>query len=56
MSQELKDVLSSLPQTFIVSDATRLDCPIFYANEGFFTMTGGPREGDKAQGHFGPTT
>lgn len=40
VSQELKDALSSLQQTFVVSDATRPDCPIIYASEGFFTMTG----------------
>jgi phototropin len=40
VSQELKDALSSLQQTFVVSDATRADCPIIYASEGFFTMTG----------------
>uniref|UniRef100_A0A0D9ZIP1 non-specific serine/threonine protein kinase n=1 Tax=Oryza glumipatula TaxID=40148 RepID=A0A0D9ZIP1_9ORYZ len=45
VSQELKDALSSLQQTFVVSDATRPDCPIIYASEGFFTMTGySPRE------------
>jgi hypothetical protein len=54
--QELKNTLSSLQQTFVVSDATRLDCPIFYSSEGFFTMTGYSSNGDKAQGHFGPTT
>jgi phototropin len=40
VSQELKDALSGLQQTFVVSDATRPDCPIIYASEGFFTMTG----------------
>lgn len=40
VSQELKDALSTLQQTFVVSDATRPDCPIIYASEGFFTMTG----------------
>uniref|UniRef100_A0A0E0KNU8 non-specific serine/threonine protein kinase n=2 Tax=Oryza punctata TaxID=4537 RepID=A0A0E0KNU8_ORYPU len=45
VSQELKDALSSLQQTFVVSDATRPDCPIIYASEGFFTMTGySPKE------------
>uniref|UniRef100_A0A0D9W3C5 non-specific serine/threonine protein kinase n=1 Tax=Leersia perrieri TaxID=77586 RepID=A0A0D9W3C5_9ORYZ len=45
VSQELKDALSSLQQTFVVSDATRPDCPIIYASEGFFAMTGySPRE------------
>uniref|UniRef100_A0A0E0CLQ3 PAS domain-containing protein n=1 Tax=Oryza meridionalis TaxID=40149 RepID=A0A0E0CLQ3_9ORYZ len=50
--QELKDALSSLQQTFVVSDATRPDCPIFYSSEGFFTMTGYSPKGDKAQGAF----
>ncbi|XP_078438276.1 phototropin-2-like isoform X2 [Wolffia australiana] len=40
VSQELKDALSTLKQTFVVSDATRPDCPIMYASAGFFTMTG----------------
>ncbi|XP_066331479.1 phototropin-2-like isoform X1 [Miscanthus floridulus] len=40
VSQELKDALSSLQQTFVVSDATRPNCPIIYASAGFYTMTG----------------
>nr|AML78116.1 putative LOV domain-containing protein [Eriospermum lanceifolium] len=40
VSQELKDALSTLQQTFVVSDATRPDCPIMYASAGFFGMTG----------------
>ncbi|KMT01608.1 hypothetical protein BVRB_9g216030 [Beta vulgaris subsp. vulgaris] len=40
VSQELKDALGSLQQTFVVSDATKPDCPIMYASSGFFTMTG----------------
>lgn len=45
VSQELKDALSSLQQTFVVSDATKPDCPIVYASTGFFTMTGySPKE------------
>lgn len=40
VSQELKDALSSLQQTFVVSDATKPDYPIVYASTGFFTMTG----------------
>jgi PAS domain S-box-containing protein len=40
VSRELKDALSSLQQTFVVSDATRPDCPIIYASAGFYTMTG----------------
>nr|AML78885.1 putative LOV domain-containing protein [Strelitzia reginae] len=40
VSQELKDALSILRQTFVVSDATRPDCPILYASTGFFSMTG----------------
>lgn len=39
-SQELKDALASLEQTFVVSDATKPDCPIVYASSGFFGMTG----------------
>nr|AML78429.1 putative LOV domain-containing protein [Flaveria kochiana] len=40
VSQELKDALETLQQTFVVSDATKPDCPIMYASSGFFTMTG----------------
>ena len=40
VSQELKDALATLQQTFVVSDATKPDCPIIYASGGFFTMTG----------------
>ncbi|XP_072980921.1 phototropin-2-like [Typha angustifolia] len=45
VSQELKDALSTLQQTFVVSDASRPDCPIMYASAGFFSMTGySPKE------------
>ncbi|KAF3331221.1 phototropin-2-like isoform X1 [Carex littledalei] len=40
VSQDLKDALSNLQQTFVVSDATQPDCPILYASAGFYTMTG----------------
>lgn len=40
VSQDLKDALGSLQQTFVVSDATRKDCPILFASPGFFSMTG----------------
>nr|AML78970.1 putative LOV domain-containing protein [Gynandropsis gynandra] len=40
VSQELKAALATLQQTFVVSDATKPDCPIVYASSGFFTMTG----------------
>nr|AML79597.1 putative LOV domain-containing protein [Krameria lanceolata] len=40
VSQELKAALSTLQQTFVVSDATKPDCPIVYASSGFFGMTG----------------
>ena len=40
VSQELRDALATLQQTFVVSDATKPDCPIMYASSGFFTMTG----------------
>nr|AML79150.1 putative LOV domain-containing protein [Boerhavia coccinea]AML79562.1 putative LOV domain-containing protein [Boerhavia sp. BC-2016] len=40
VSQELKEALASLQQTFVVSDATKPECPIMYASSGFFTMTG----------------
>nr|AML76404.1 putative LOV domain-containing protein [Cavendishia cuatrecasasii] len=40
VSQELKDALATLQQTFVVSDATKPDCPVMYASSGFFSMTG----------------
>uniref|UniRef100_A0A126X2Y3 non-specific serine/threonine protein kinase n=1 Tax=Goodyera pubescens TaxID=78780 RepID=A0A126X2Y3_GOOPU len=40
ISQELKEALSSLQQTFVVSDARRPECPIMYASVGFYSMTG----------------
>ncbi|KAK4782730.1 hypothetical protein SAY86_007104 [Trapa natans] len=40
VSEELRVALSTLQQTFVVSDATKPDCPIMYASSGFFTMTG----------------
>nr|AML77201.1 putative LOV domain-containing protein [Digitalis purpurea] len=40
VSQEIKDALATLQQTFVVSDATKPDCPIMYASSGFFSMTG----------------
>nr|AML76718.1 putative LOV domain-containing protein [Pectiantia pentandra] len=40
VSQDLKDALATLQQTFVVSDATKPDCPIMYASSGFFNMTG----------------
>nr|AML78127.1 putative LOV domain-containing protein [Telesonix jamesii] len=40
VSQDLKDALATLQQTFVVSDATKPDCPILYASSGFFSMTG----------------
>ncbi|KAJ6403278.1 hypothetical protein OIU84_015235 [Salix udensis] len=40
VSKELKNALATLQQTFVVSDATKPDCPILYASSGFFTMTG----------------
>jgi hypothetical protein len=40
VSQELKNALATLQQTFVVSDATKPDYPIMFASSGFFTMTG----------------
>ncbi|XP_068324724.1 phototropin-2-like isoform X1 [Pyrus communis] len=40
VSNELMAALSTLQQTFVVSDATKPDCPIVYASSGFFGMTG----------------
>nr|AML78546.1 putative LOV domain-containing protein [Podocarpus coriaceus] len=45
VSKDVKDALSSLQQTFVVSDATKQDHPIIYASAGFFSMTGySPKE------------
>nr|AHZ63860.1 phototropin [Welwitschia mirabilis] len=45
ISKDAKDALSTLQQTFVVSDATKRDCPIVYASPGFFQMTGySPKE------------
>ncbi|GMH16310.1 hypothetical protein Nepgr_018151 [Nepenthes gracilis] len=40
ISQELMNALTTLQQTFVLSDATKSDYPIIYASNGFFTMTG----------------
>ena len=40
VSQELKEALATLQQTFVVLDATKPDCPIMCASSGFFSMTG----------------
>lgn len=41
IAEEIKnDVLSSLQLTFVVSDATKPDCPIMFASNGFLVMTG----------------
>nr|AML78654.1 putative LOV domain-containing protein [Physocarpus opulifolius] len=40
VSNDLKNALATLQQTFVVSDATKPDCPILYASSGFFSMTG----------------
>lgn len=40
VSQDLRDALANLQQTFVVSDATKPDYPIMYASSGFFSMTG----------------
>nr|AML78200.1 putative LOV domain-containing protein [Anisacanthus quadrifidus] len=40
VSQEIKEALATLQQTFVMSDATKPDIPIVYASSGFFSMTG----------------
>lgn len=40
LSPELTDALSTLQQTFVVSDATKPDYPVVYASSGFFSLTG----------------
>lgn len=45
VSKDLKEALSTLQQTFVVTDATKPDYPIVYASGGFFNMTGySPKE------------
>nr|AML77540.1 putative LOV domain-containing protein [Selaginella wallacei] len=40
VSEDLKDILSSFQQTFVVCDGLSQDFPILYASGGFFNMTG----------------
>nr|AML76660.1 putative LOV domain-containing protein [Triglochin maritima] len=40
VSEELKDALSAFQQTFVVCDATKMDCPVMYASAGFYRITG----------------
>lgn len=48
-AQQLTQVLSKLRHTFVVADATLPDCPLVYASESFYQMTGyGP---DEVLGH-----
>nr|AHZ63928.1 phototropin [Bolbocoleon piliferum] len=46
---QLTQVLSSLRHTFAVADATLPDCPLVYASEGFYQMTGYTK--DEVLGH-----
>lgn len=39
-AQQLTQVLSKLRHTFVVADATLPDCPLVYASESFYQMTG----------------
>nr|AML79491.1 putative LOV domain-containing protein [Pediastrum duplex] len=46
---QLTQVLAGLKHTFVVADATLPDCPLVFASEGFYQMTGyGP---DEVLGH-----
>ncbi|GLC37022.1 hypothetical protein PLESTB_001400700 [Pleodorina starrii] len=48
-ASQLTKVLAGLRHTFVVADATLPDCPLVYASEGFYAMTGyGP---DEVLGH-----
>ncbi|XP_072968052.1 phototropin-1A-like [Typha angustifolia] len=40
VSEELREALSAFQQSFVVSDATKPNCPVMYASAGFFNMTG----------------
>ena len=45
VSKDLKEALSKLQNTFVVSDATKQDYPIIYASHIFFKITGySPKE------------
>uniref|UniRef100_A0A126WUM7 non-specific serine/threonine protein kinase n=1 Tax=Rhexinema planctonicum TaxID=138173 RepID=A0A126WUM7_9CHLO len=48
-ASQLTKVLSGLRHTFVVADATLPDCPLVYASEGFYEMTGYDR--DEVLGH-----
>nr|AML77889.1 putative LOV domain-containing protein [Cosmarium granatum] len=37
---ELRDALTAFQQTFVMVDATKPDCPVMFASEGFYQMTG----------------
>ncbi|EFN57260.1 hypothetical protein CHLNCDRAFT_6687, partial [Chlorella variabilis] len=41
---QLTSALAKLRQTFVVADATHPDCPLIYASEGFYHMTGYSQE------------
>uniref|UniRef100_A0A383WGX9 LOV domain-containing protein n=1 Tax=Tetradesmus obliquus TaxID=3088 RepID=A0A383WGX9_TETOB len=48
-ASQLTQVLAKLRHTFVVADATLPDCPLVYASESFYQMTGyGP---DEVLGH-----
>uniref|UniRef100_A0A126X3J4 non-specific serine/threonine protein kinase n=2 Tax=Chlamydomonadaceae TaxID=3051 RepID=A0A126X3J4_9CHLO len=48
-ASQLTKVLAGLRHTFVVADATLPDCPLVYASDGFYAMTGyGP---DEVLGH-----
>nr|AML77533.1 putative LOV domain-containing protein [Acrosiphonia sp. BC-2016] len=48
-ASQLTKVLSGLRHTFAVADATLPDCPLVYASDGFYEMTGYTR--DEVLGH-----
>jgi PAS domain-containing protein len=45
----LTSVLSGLKHTFVVADATLPDCPLVFASESFYQMTGYSK--DEVLGH-----
>ena len=48
-SSQLTSVLSNLKHTFVVADATLPDCPLVFASESFYEMTGYGK--DEVLGH-----
>ena len=42
--EKLKSALTDYNYSFCISDTMQPDCPIVYSSDGFFELTGYPRE------------